>query len=215
MLVPMRTISQMPQATDDFENPVSLPTVREWWKSEHLAQMAMDMDPSLEWSQHFSRSLQSTLLPYKHIYAEKQNAAKQTTLTTFFKSVSSPAAGSSKSSVSLPSPLAVLDIILTTTNIHLIRVKLPDTTTTTHLPERTHLPLLGSFEDPDLELHTGFGSLREWDQFVGFHNWPPENLDHVWKLKITGLWRRADQGSVSRQETRVSLGRLESLSLWA
>ncbi|XP_059800174.1 tigger transposable element-derived protein 1-like isoform X2 [Hypanus sabinus] len=72
--------------------------------AEHLAQMAMDMDPSLERSQHFSRSLQSTLLPYKQIYAEKQNAAKQTTLTTFFKPVSS-AAGSSRSSVSLPSPL--------------------------------------------------------------------------------------------------------------
>ncbi|XP_072926036.1 uncharacterized protein [Hemitrygon akajei] len=35
-------------------------------------------------------------------------------------------------SVSLPSPLAVLDV-------HLIHVKLPDTTTPTHLPERTHL----------------------------------------------------------------------------
>ncbi|XP_059844147.1 uncharacterized protein LOC132404113 [Hypanus sabinus] len=103
------TISQMLQATDDFENPRSLPTVKEWWKSEHLAQMAVDTDPSSERSQHFCRSLPSALLPYKQIYAEKQNAPKQTTLITFFKPVSSPAAGSSKNSVSLPSPLAVLD----------------------------------------------------------------------------------------------------------
>ncbi|XP_072120725.1 uncharacterized protein [Mobula birostris] len=30
----------------------------------------------------------------------------------------------------------------------------------------------GSFEDPDLELHADFGSLREWDPFSGFPNWP-------------------------------------------
>ncbi|XP_059841238.1 uncharacterized protein LOC132402398 [Hypanus sabinus] len=129
----------MLQATDDFENPRSLPAVRECWKSEHLAQMVTDMDPSLAQNQHLSHFLPSTLLPYEQTNAEKQNAAKQTTLT---KLVSSPAAGSSESSVSFPSPLAVLDMILTTTTIHLIRVKLTDTTTTTHLPEPTHLPLL-------------------------------------------------------------------------
>ncbi|XP_059837212.1 tigger transposable element-derived protein 1-like [Hypanus sabinus] len=84
--------------------------------AEHLAQMVMDTDPSLERSQHFSRSLPSSLLPFKQTYAEKQNAAKKTTLITSFKPVSSPAASSTEHSVSLPSPLAVLDMILTTHN---------------------------------------------------------------------------------------------------
>ena len=49
-----------------------------------LSQVAMDIDPSLERSQHFTRALQSSLAPYKELYAQKQNAAKQTTITKFF-----------------------------------------------------------------------------------------------------------------------------------
>ncbi|XP_062898762.1 uncharacterized protein LOC134343865 isoform X2 [Mobula hypostoma] len=71
------------------------------------------------------------------------------------------------------------------------------------------------FEDPDLELHAGFGSLWEWDPFSGFHDWLLFDMPRVWKPKISGLWRQADQGSVSRPETHVSSGRLENLSLWA
>ncbi|XP_062898224.1 uncharacterized protein LOC134343448 isoform X2 [Mobula hypostoma] len=81
----------------------------------------------------------------------------------------------------------------------------------------------GSFEDPDLELHAGFGSLWKWDPFSGFHDWLlfnmprvwPENLDRVRKPKILGLWRWTDRGSVTWLETWVSSGRPENLSPWA
>ncbi|XP_059831353.1 lysosomal acid phosphatase-like isoform X5 [Hypanus sabinus] len=72
----------------------------------------------------------------------------------------------------------------------------------------------GSFEDPDLELHAGFGSLWEWDPCSGIHDWLlfnmpsvwPESLNRVRKHEISGLWRWVDRGSVSQQETRASLG---------
>lgn len=48
---------------------------------EDLAQAAMDMDPSLERSQHFRWALQGAVAPYKTFYAQKQNAVKQITIT--------------------------------------------------------------------------------------------------------------------------------------
>ncbi|XP_059808894.1 uncharacterized protein LOC132382572 [Hypanus sabinus] len=71
----------------------------------------------------------------------------------------------------------------------------------------------GSFEDHDLELHADYGSLWEWDPLSAFHNrllfgtpkpWPKISA-WIQKPGISSNWRRANQGSLSPQETCVSL----------
>ena len=90
-------LSAAQEQADEAENDVAL-DIKEMTMKEmaaffklanNLAQAAMDMDHSLERSQHFSRGLKSILAPYQEIYAKKQNSARQTTMTKFFKPTNS------------------------------------------------------------------------------------------------------------------------------
>ncbi|XP_059813576.1 uncharacterized protein LOC132385487 [Hypanus sabinus] len=76
----------------------------------------------------------------------------------------------------------------------------------------------GSLEDPELELHAGFGSLREWDPFSGLHDWPlfgmtrghPERRPSLWKPNLGARDRQVEgrchgRRPVCRQRGRYNL----------
>ncbi|XP_062909971.1 uncharacterized protein LOC134349500 isoform X1 [Mobula hypostoma] len=56
----------------------------------------------------------------------------------------------------------------------------------------------GTFEDPDLELHADFGSLREWDLRLGSHDWLLFNIPRTWPRKLAHLWSTGFRGSGGR-----------------
>ncbi|XP_072122072.1 uncharacterized protein [Mobula birostris] len=63
----------------------------------------------------------------------------------------------------------------------------------------------GYFEDPDLEFHAAYNSLREWELLSGFRDWMlfgtprvwPKSYAHLWRPEISWLWRQEDRRSVS------------------
>ncbi|XP_072910289.1 succinate dehydrogenase assembly factor 3, mitochondrial isoform X1 [Hemitrygon akajei] len=81
----------------------------------------------------------------------------------------------------------------------------------------------GSFEDPELELHSDFSSLREWDVLSGPHNRPLFDIPRTQPRRPTCLqgagfsWllRRTDSGLVPLPTTDASKENKEDQKQWA